>query len=156
MLNALPFLHYLPLTRRVYAYYCAGLCCMILCAAEERPLFNSVETCKNYPLISSVVLYFVPTGNMETNHSFSVVHVTKDTSLSFISIFWLYCCEKFTPEFFLSDAAQWFCNIILAFVLQLKYIKLFRQQSLSVCESNQKTWSHDMIIMGRLKQCKQC
>lgn len=42
MLNALPFLHYLPLTRRVYAYDCAGLCCMILCAAEERHLFNSV------------------------------------------------------------------------------------------------------------------
>lgn len=130
-----------PLASRVYGWYwcCAGLGCVIPCVAEERPLLNSVaiytirNSCKSQLLISSVVLYFVPTASKEKKkiQRFSVEQATKipPCLLSPSSSFGLYCCEKFTPAFFLSDVSSDSGNIIPAFVLQPKYIKPFRQQS---------------------------
>lgn len=132
----------------------------------KKGLFNAISillswccgnSCKSQFLISSVDLCFVLSGNMETNQRFSEEHYHQNTFLSFISIFFLWALLLW--EIHSCILSQWYVTVILA-TLYLSFC--YNQntsgpsgsnQLLSVCESNQKTWGHNIIIMERIKQC---
>lgn len=156
-----------PLASRVYGWYwcCAGLGCVIPCVAEERPLLNSVaiytirNSCKSQLLISSVVLYFVPTASKEKKKSegFQWSRPPK-----FLPVFYLHLLPLgfIVVRNSLLHSFSVMCPAILATLyLPLCYNQNTSSPSgsnqlLSVCESNQKTCSHNITIMGRFKQCK--